>query len=79
MSFHLMKRTKDDENDFNKQNELHIDLVLSKIKCPEHQNKLPRKARHSIPRGIWFNYRDGLAIILLQRKSELSGPKGSPF
>ena len=42
-----MKRTKDDENNFGKQNELHIDSVLSEIKHPEHQNNLPRKARHS--------------------------------
>lgn len=79
MSCHLMKRTKDDESDFNKQKELHIDSVLSKIKCPEHQSKLPGEARHSIRRGLWFNYRDGLAVMLLQRKRELDGPKGSRF
>lgn len=39
MSFHLMKRTKDDGNDFNKQNELHIDLVVLKTKCPEQVAK----------------------------------------
>ena len=42
-----MKKTKDDENNFGKQNELHIDSVLSEIKHPEDQNNLPRKARHS--------------------------------
>lgn len=47
-----MKRTKDDENDFNKQNEVPIDLVLSKIECPEHQDKLPREAGHSIRMGV---------------------------
>ena len=51
-SFYLMKRTKDDENDFNKQNEVPIDLVLSKIECPEHQDKLPREAGHSIRMGV---------------------------
>lgn len=46
-SLYLIKRTKDDENSFGKQNELHIDSVLSEIKHPEDQNNLPRKARHS--------------------------------
>lgn len=53
MSFYLMKSTKDDESDFGKQGQFHIDFSPFRATCTEQQNKLPRKARHSLfPGGL---------------------------
>lgn len=75
MSFYLMKRTKDDEKDLSKQNELHIDSVLSEIKCTDHQ-KLPGEARQSrFPRVF------GLIIVMVQvpfYSKELGGLQPPP-
>jgi len=52
MSFYLMKSTKDDESEFSKQGQFHIDFSPFRAKCTEQQNKLPRKAGHPLfPRG----------------------------
>lgn len=56
-SFYLMKRTKDDENDFRKQNELGIDSVLFRDKVHWPSEQVPKESQTlSIPRGVWSHY-----------------------
>lgn len=73
--FYLIKRTKDDENNFGKQNELHIS-AFSEIKHPEDQKQFTKESQDT--RGLlsllrWFRYH------FAQTKSELHGVQRSPL
>lgn len=74
-----MKRTKDDENNFNKQKKSYrFSPSKDKVRWTSEQVTKENQAL-SIPGSVWSHYGDGLGTILLQRKNEFSGLKGSPL